>query len=143
MEVFDFIRDKFSYITLFCWFLSVFGCIQLYYSIKCFVVQRRFFKYNCTQEKIRSRSNGTLLKYTLEIMNTMEKAKTDKIISLIAAIVFCGVIATCSETTIEIISLTVGVISLVTWLIISRYNNRIVRRIDEAKPSLMNHKDLQ
>lgn len=143
MEVFDFIRDKISCITLLSWFLSVFGCIQLYYSIKCFIVQKRFFKRNCTQEKIHDRSNGTLLKYTLEIMNTMEKAKTEKIISLIATIVFCSVVALCSEKAIEIMSLIIGIISLVVWLIISRYNNRMVKRIVKAKPSLMNYKDLQ
>lgn len=141
MEVFEFIRDKISYITLFSWFLSVFGCIQLYYSIKCFIVQRCFFKHNGTQEKIRSRSNGTLLKYTLGIMNTMENDKTEKAISLIAAIVFCGVAVLCSKIVIEIMSLTIGVVSLAAWLIISRYNNRMVKRIVEAKPSVMNYKD--
>ena len=141
MEVFDFIRDKVSYITLFSWFLSVFGCIQLYFSYKCFTVQRDFFKHNCTQEKIYCRSNGTLLKYTLKIMNTMEKDKTEKAITLIAAIVFCGVVVLFSETVIEIISLTIGVVSLAAWLIISRYNNRMVKRIVEAKPSVMNYKD--
>ena len=142
MELLDFIRDKISYMTLFSWLLSVFGCIQLYYSIKCFIVQKRFFKYNCTQKMIHDRPNGTLLKYTLEIMNTMEKPKTEKLITLIATIVFCVVVALCSKTTIEIISLAIGVISLAAWLIISRYNNRMVKRIIEAKPSISNHKDL-
>lgn len=142
MELLDFIRDKISYMTLFSWLLSVFGCIQLYYSIKCFIVQKRFLKYNCTQKMIHDRPNGTLLKYTLEIMNTMEKPKTEKLITLIATIVFCVVVALCSKTTIEIISLAIGVISLAAWLIISRYNNRMVKRIIEAKPSISNHKDL-
>ena len=123
MEVFDFIRDKISCITLLSWFLSVFGCIQLYYSVKCFIVQKRFFKQNCTQEKIYDRSNGTLLKYTLEIINTMEKAKTEKIIPLIATIVFCCVVVLCSERVIEVMSLIIGIISLAAWLIVSRYNN--------------------
>lgn len=141
MEVFDFIRDKISCITFFSWLLSVFACIQLYYSIKCFIVQKRFFKQNCTQEKIHNRSNGTLLKYTLDIMDTMEKAKTEKIITLIATIVFCSVVALCSEKVIEIMSLMIGIISLAAWLIISRYNNRMVKQIVEAKPSVMNYKD--
>lgn len=141
MEVFELIRNKISYITLCSWFLSVFSCIQFYYSIKCFIVQRRFFKHNYTQEKIHDRSNGTLLKYTLEIMDTMETDRAEKAIPLIATIAFCGVVVLRSEKVIEIMSLTIGVVSLAAWLIISRYNNRMVKRIVEAKPSVMNYKD--
>ena len=142
MEVIDFITDKISCMTILSWFLSIFGCIQLGYSIRNFAAQRHFFKNNDTKEKISSTPDGTLLKYTLDILDTMESQKMASFISIIATIVFCGGIVLLSECVINTVSQILAFVAFVVWLVASRYNNRIVKQIRAAKLSLSDDKEL-
>ena len=136
MDLFEMLLERYHIITILSWFLTVFSCIQLYYSIKCAVVQRHFFKHNNSKEIIHERSNGILLKYSLDIISTLDNKKESTIIPIFATVVFVLVLLLGSESLVQTISFVVAILSFFAWLLTSRWNNRIVKQIDNAKPTI-------
>lgn len=136
MDLFEMLLERYHIITILSWFLTVFSCIQLYYSIKCAIVQRQFFKQNSSKAIIHERSNGILLKYSLDIISTLDSKKESTIIPICATVVFILVLLLGSESLVQTISFVVAILSFCTWLLTSRWNNRIVKQIDNAKPTI-------
>ena len=136
MDLFEMLLERYHIITILSWFLTVFSCIQLYYSVKCAIIQRLFFKQNNSKEIIHARSNGILLKYSLDIISTLDNKKESTIIPLCATVVFVLVLLLGSESLVQTISFVVAILSFFAWLLTSRWNNRIVKQIDNAKPTI-------
>lgn len=136
MDLFETLLERYHIITILSWFLTVFSCIQLYYSFKCAIIQRKFFKQNNSKEIIHDRTNGILLKYSLDIISTLDSKKESIIIPICATVLFVLVLLLGSESLVQTISFAVAIISFFAWLFTSRWNNRIVKQIDNAKPTI-------
>ena len=142
MVTFEQLAETLGKISLVLWFLTVYSCIQIYDSIRSLLAQRTFFKENKTEEKTHDKTNGQLLSYTLRILDTTTKRIVSTILSSFGSILFCSILFIGSpeyaEKYIELVSLLLASVGFVLSLIVARRNNRIVKLINIAKPTILN-----
>lgn len=119
------------------WFLTVITGILVFDSWRGILAQETFFKANKSTDVIRKKTNTTLLRDVLGILNTTTKTNTSTIISVVAALFFCVPIFLNATQFVSVVS-ELMTLTVVITLILSRRSNRIYKRIKAAKPTIFN-----
>lgn len=117
------------------WGITVLTAVLLIDSWRGIIAQAAFFKANETESVIHEKTNGTLLRYVLGILNTSMSTNAETVVSFFAALLFCVPIFLEATSLISVVS-NIMQLAIVITLVLSRRSNRIVKSIESAKPTL-------
>lgn len=119
----------------FLWFLTVTTGVLVFDSWKGIIAQETFFKENKSTDVIHKKTNTTLLRDVLKILDTTTETNTSTIISFVAALLFCIPIFFNATEFVRVVSELMTMTVVITF-ILSRRSNRIHKRIKTAKPTV-------
>ena len=136
MDLLDLISKKWTSLDVINLFLMAFSMIQLFECLNTFLAQRKFFKHNSTTEKIKERTSKVLLGFVLNLIDTRLGKVAFQIVSGVFGVIVYAILLLATPNLVHQISSVISIIAFGSWIVISKRNNRIVKRIEEAKPNI-------